>query len=249
MLDLLKVNLNKAADILKQSKHTAAFTGAGISVESGIPPFRGKNGLWSKYDPKILELNYFYQHPKDSWEVIKEIFYDFFGKAKPNPAHTVLAEAEKRDLLKAVITQNIDNLHQAAGSKTVYEFHGTSNKMVCTKCKRKFLSEKVNLDELPPKCSACGGLLKPDFIFFGEGIPSDAYQKSLEEAEKADVFFLIGTTGLIQPAASIPYKAKYNGAVIIELNPERTVFTEKITDIFLQGKAGEVMKQLGELLF
>jgi len=156
---------------------------------------------------------------------------------------------EKHNLLQAIITQNIDNLHQKAGNKIVYEFHGTSYKMLCTKCKRRFKSKKVHLDELPPKCIACGGLLKPDFIFFGEGIPSDAYQKSIEETEHADVFLLIGTTGLVEPAASIPYKAKYNGAVIIEVNPERTVFTEKITDIFLQGKAGEVMKQLGELIF
>lgn len=249
MLDFLKVNLKKASEIINQSKHTTAFTGAGISVESGIPPFRGKNGLWSKYDPKILELNYFFQHPKDSWEIIKEIFYDFFMQAKPNAAHLTLAEMEKHNLLQSVITQNIDNLHQKAGSKTVYEFHGSSNKMVCTNCKRKFDSSRVHLEELPPKCSVCGGLLKPDFIFFGESIPTVAYQKSIEEAENADVFLLIGTTGLIEPAASIPYKAKYNGAVIIEVNPERTVFTEKITDIFLQGKAGEVMKQLGEFLF
>ncbi len=248
MLDILSVNTKKAAEIIKQSKHTTAFTGAGISVESGIPPFRGKNGLWSKYDPKILELNYFHQNPKESWKIIKEIFYDFFGKASPNAAHRILAEMEKQNLLQAVITQNIDNLHQEAGSKTVYEFHGTSNKMVCTNCKRKFETAKVHLDELPPKCIACGGLLKPDFIFFGEGIPQDALQKSLNEAENADVFLLIGSTGLIEPAASIPYKAKYNDTVIIEINPERTVFTEKITDIFLQGKAGEVMKRLGDYL-
>ena len=248
MIDILQINLKKAAEILKQSKHITAFTGAGISVESGIPPFRGKNGLWSKYDPKILELNYFFQHPKDSWEIIKEIFYDFFGQAEPNAAHLTLAEMEKNNLLQAVITQNIDNLHQKAGSKNVFEFHGTSNKMLCTNCKRKFESDRVHLDKLPPKCIACGGLLKPDFIFFGEGIPPVAYQKSIEEAENADVFLLIGTTGLIEPAASIPYKAKYNGAVIIEVNPERTVFTEKITDLFLQGKATEIMKQLRELI-
>lgn len=249
MLNLLKVNIKKAAGVLLQSKHTTAFTGAGISVESGIPPFRGKDGLWSKYDPKILELNYFFEHPKDSWEVIKEIFYDYFGKAKPNDAHKVLAEMEKNNLLQAIITQNIDNLHQAAGSKTVYEFHGTSAKMICTNCKRKFESEKIKFDKIPPVCITCGGLLKPDFIFFGEGIPAVAFQKSVEEAENADVFLLIGTTGLIEPAASIPYKAKYNDAVIIEINPERSAFTERITDIFLQGKAGEVMTELGKHLF
>ncbi len=249
MLDILSNNIKKACEVLKKSTHTTAFTGAGISVESGIPPFRGKNGLWSKYDPKILELNYFFQNPKESWIVINEIFYDFFGKAKPNAAHQTLARMENHNLLKAVITQNIDNLHQAAGSKTVYEFHGTSNKLICTECHKSQLAQDIKLDILPPKCPTCKGLLKPDFIFFGEGIPTLAYQKSLAESEKAEVFLLIGTTGLVEPAASIPYIAKQNNATIIEINPERTVYTEKITDFFLQEKAGEIMSRLNELLF
>ncbi len=249
MVDLLKANTKKAAEILKNSKYTVAFTGAGISVESGIPPFRGKDGLWSKYDPAILEINYFYENPGKSWEVIKDIFYNFLGKAEPNNAHYVLSEMEKKGLLNAVITQNIDNLHQEAGSKTVFEFHGNSKVMLCTKCAKKYKAEQVDLNKLPPKCDACGGLLKPDFIFFGEGIPQDAYLNSFAEAEKAEVFLLTGTAGLVQPAASVPVKAKQNGAVIIEINPERTAFTEEITDVFLQGKAGEVMTLLRQILF
>src|SRR6056297_1553429 len=112
-------NLEEAVDLILNSKHTTGYTGAGVSVESGIPPFRGKDGLWNKYDPGILDLDYFYSNPLDSWQVIKEIFYEFFGSAKPNNAHYALAELEKLDLVKAVITQNIDNLHQEAGSKTV----------------------------------------------------------------------------------------------------------------------------------
>lgn len=249
MVDLLEINIEKAVDVIENAKHITAFTGAGISVESGIPPYRGKGGLWTKYDTKVLELNYFYSNPKDAWEVIREIFYDYFGKAKPNPAHFALAELEKKLNLKAIITQNIDNLHYEAGSKTVFEFHGNSKIMLCTKCGKKHKVENVNLNKLPPKCSACGGLLKPDFIFFGEGIPQDAYKNSFAEAKKADVFILIGVTGLVQPAASIPTLAKQNGATIIEINPQRTTYTENITDIFLQGKAGEIMSKLNEMLF
>ncbi len=249
MVDLLEINLDKASEVIKNAKHITAFTGAGISVESGIPSYRGKNGLWTKYDTKALEISFFYSQPVEAWKVIRKIFYEYFGKAKPNPAHSALAKMEEMGKLKAVITQNIDNLHYEAGNKTVFEFHGNSKVMLCTKCNRKHKAATVNLEEIPPKCTACGGLLKPDFIFFGEGIPPKAYENSFAEAEKADVFLLIGTTGLVQPAAYIPVKAKQNGATIIEVNPERTTFTEEITDIFLQGKAGEVMSKLIKLLF
>jgi len=139
MLDITKVNIEKAAKIIKSAKHVTAFTGAGISVESGIPPFRGDGGIWGKYDPKILDLPYFLANPLDSWIVIKEIFYEFFGKAKPNNAHKMLAEMESLGWLKAIITQNIDNLHQEAGSKNVIEFHGNSKILVCTNCGNKDL--------------------------------------------------------------------------------------------------------------
>ena len=249
MVDLLEMNLDKASEVIKNASHITAFTGAGISVESGIPSYRGKDGLWTKYDTKALEISFFYSNPADAWEIIRKIFYEYFGKAKPNAAHTALAELEKKGMLKAIITQNIDNLHYEAGNKTVFEFHGNSKVMLCTKCAKKYKAEQVDLRKLPPKCAACKGLLKPDFIFFGEGIPQEAYKNSFAEAEKADVFLLIGTTGLVQPAANIPVQAKQNGATIIEVNPERTAFTEQITDIFLQGKAGEVMTKLNELIF
>jgi NAD-dependent deacetylase len=249
MIDLYNINLEKAAELIKNSKHLTAFTGAGISVESGIPSYRGEGGMWTKYDTKAIEINYFYKYPELSWKVIRQIFYDYFGKSKPNPAHYVLAEFENRGILKAVITQNIDNLHHEAGNTTIYEFHGNSKVLSCIKCQKKMEIKKVNLDVLPPKCDFCDGILKPDFIFFGEGIPESAYKNSFAEAEKADVFLLIGTTGLVQPAALIPYKAKQNGAKIIEINPEKTVFSDEICDIFLKGKAGEVLTQLKEKIF
>lgn len=234
----------QAVKLVLNSKYLIAFTGAGISVESGIPPFRGENGIWSKYDPKILELGFFHAHPEESWEVIKELFYDFFEQAKANKAHEVLAELESTGKLKGVITQNIDNLHQQAGSKMVHEFHGNSHQLVCTACYKYYPADEKHLEVLPPYCPKCDGLLKPDFIFFGEGIPPIAYENSLNAANNADVVIVIGSTGEVMPAAQIPYLAKENGAKIIEVNTEPTKFTNTITDVFLKGKATEIMYQL-----
>jgi NAD-dependent deacetylase len=241
---LKEVQLYKAADILRKSNYAIAFTGAGISVESGIPPFRGDNGIWSKYDPMTLELGYFFKYPLESWKVIREIFYADFGEAKANTAHIVLARFEEKGLLKGIITQNIDNLHQQAGSKTVFEFHGNSQRLFCTKCHADYAPSTINLDHLPPTCGACSGLIKPDFIFFGENIPMDAYQNSVEAAGKADVVIVIGSTGEVMPAAQMPYLAKQNGAVVIEINTEASKFTHSITDYYLEGKATEVMEKL-----
>lgn len=240
----MKKNIEKAANLIKQSKHITAFTGAGISVESGIPPFRGKDGLWSKYDPVVLDINYFFDRPKESWKVIKEIFYDFFGKAKANKAHTGLTYLQNKNNLKTIITQNIDGLHHEAGSKNILEFHGTSKQLVCTNCGKTFNSNKINLNVLPPKCNECDSLLKPDFVFFGEAIPEPTNSKSFREAEIADLFILVGTTGEIMPASLIPQQAKMNGAKIIEINVEESKYTNSITDIFLQGKATEIFEKL-----
>ncbi|PLX11760.1 MAG: RNA polymerase subunit sigma [Marinilabiliales bacterium] len=237
-------SISRAVELIKNSKHCIAFTGAGISVESGIPPFRGETGLWSKYDPIILDLNYFKSNPYESWTVIKEIFYDFFGAAKPNAAHKGLAKLEEAGILKSVITQNIDNLHQEAGSKTVYEFHGNSHSLECTECNGIYKISELDFDNLPVLCPRCEGLIKPGFIFFGEGIPHFAYEKSVEEAYKTDVMILIGTTGEIVPASYIPRMAKENNAKIIELNVERSLFTDTITDIFIQEKASVSMNSI-----
>ena len=217
-------------------------------MESGIPPFRGENGLWSKFDPIFLDINYFHRNPRESWELIKEIFYDFIGKAKPNAAHFALAEMEKLGYVKAVITQNIDNLHQQAGSKEVYEFHGNSRDLVCINCGKIHSVEKTNFSKLPPKCDKCGNILKPDFVFFGEPMPEPARTDSFTEAKRADVFILVGTMGEIMPASIIPIEAKRNGAKIIEVNTQPSNYTNKITDIFLEGKATKIMKKLLELL-
>lgn len=238
----------EAARLIKQAKRAVAFTGAGISVESGIPPFRGPNGLWSKYDPIVLDIQYFKQHSLHSWKVIKEIFYDFFGQAKPNNAHYILAEWEKRGLIKAIITQNIDGLHQLAGSKNVYEFHGTSRFLICDQCQSRVAVSQVELNRLPPLCQKCGGILRPDFVFFGEPIPEPANALSFREADIADLFLIIGSSGEIMPASLIPYEAKKRGVSIIEINPERTNFTQEISDIYLPEKASVAMSKLNEII-
>lgn len=240
--------MERAVELLQRSTHTTAFTGAGISVESGIPPFRGPDGLWSTYDPSVLDLQRFHEAPLETWRILRKLFYEFFVEARPNRAHEVLARMEEQKLLSAVITQNIDNLHQLAGSQEVHEFHGTSRRLVCVDCGAKHSADQVDFNTLPPRCR-CTGILKPDFIFFGEEIPPEAYQKSMEEAETAEVFLVIGTTGEIMPASFLPYEAKSHGAHIVEVNTEPSAFTDSITDVFLQGKGTEVFAELEQRLF
>ena len=137
-------NMQKVAQIIKNAKYLTAFTGAGISVESGIPPFRGAGGLWEKYDPKFIEIDFFYSHPLESWQEMKKIFFSDMKKALPNTAHKVLAELEQEGILKGIITQNIDGLHQKAGSKNVQEFHGTINTLTCVQCGAKYNIKDIN---------------------------------------------------------------------------------------------------------
>jgi NAD-dependent deacetylase len=232
-----------AAELIRQSSYFSAFTGAGISVESGVPPFRGENGLWNTYDPSILELGFFYRNPEESWPVIKEIFYAFFGKARPNAAHYLLAELEEQEILKSLITQNIDALHHRAGSRNVVEYHGNSRNLVCTSCGARYEVSEELLEPDVPRCS-CGGVLKPDFIFFGESIPPDALRQSQEVAEHTDCMLLIGTTGEVYPAAMVPQIASRNGATIIEINPNKSLYTDEITDLFIKATAEEAGEAL-----
>lgn len=243
----LMEQIQKAATAIKNANYVMAFTGAGISVESGVPPFRGaENSVWSKYNPEILQLDYFYSHPDLVWPAIKEIFYNFMFKSeiKPNAAHIVLARMESKGMLKCIVTQNIDYLHQEAGSRNVYEFHGTAGRVVCTGCDYSIVPQQMNLDVLPPRCPKCGKLLKPDFVFFGEGIPSDAYEGSFRAADKADVVIVVGTTGEVMPAGMVPIRAKQHGAIIIEINPTSSAFTERFTDIHIATGAVEAFTKL-----
>jgi len=241
MLDLIK----KASNLIANSKYLSAFTGAGISVESGIPPFRGENGLWTKYDPNLFDISFFSNNPEKSWKLLKSLFFDIFKKSSPNNAHLALAHLEQKGILKIIITQNIDNLHFMAGSKNIAEYHGNSRNLICLKCGKTYKVNDDILNTIPPRCN-CGGLLKPDFVFFGEEIPHDAIEKSRQTVNKTDIMIVIGTTGEIYPASLIPRAAKMNGAKIIEVNTKPSSFTNSITDIFLQGRAAEVLKKIEE---
>ena len=244
-------SIRRAAEAIKNARYGIAFTGAGISVESGVPPFRGSaNSVWQKYDPQLLDIDYFYAHPGESWKAINEIFYNFMFKNEihPNVAHYSIAEYERLGYIKCVITQNIDILHQEAGTKNIYEYHGTAGRISCTKCNFSAKPESIDLEKLPPKCPKCGALLKPDFIFFGEGIPTVAYQGSANAAMQADVCIVVGTTGEVMPAGMIPITVKRHGGTIIEINPNRSAFTDNVTDIYIDGKAGEAFEALNNEL-
>jgi len=237
----------EAAEWISRSRSAVAFTGAGISVESGIPTFRGEDGLWSRYDPRVLDIDFFTAHPEESWRTIKEIFYDYMGSnAKPNQAHRFLAKLEERGILKGIITQNIDHLHQEAGSRNVIEFHGTAQRLVCMGCGAAYDLTQISLEKLPPLCPGCGALLKPDFVFFGEPIPPDAYEQSVALTEKADLYLIIGTTGEIMPASQIPYLARQ--AKVLEINIEPSNYTRSLTDLFLKARATVAAEKLEELL-
>lgn len=239
--------MNNAIKLIKDARRGVVFTGAGVSVESGIPPFTGAGGLWNQYDPKFIELDFFYSDPKRSWEEMKKIFFTCMDEAKPNKAHEVIAALEKRGGFAGVITQNIDGLHQKAGSQNVQEFHGTIHRMHCVSCGRKYDADDVNLDELPPKCF-CGGVLKPDFVFYGEGINPAVYAKSMEMTASADVVLVVGTAGQVMPACSLPLLAKQHGAKIIEVNTLPSAYTDGVSDFFFQQKATEFFAELEKSL-
>lgn len=242
--------LQKAAAAIRGAKHLTAFSGAGISVESGIPPFRGEGGIWNKYDPSILDLEMFRQNPERSWPAIREMFTSFLGTdgripVQPNAAHRVLAKWEAEGRLKTLITQNIDGLHAAAGSRNLVEFHGHCRTLVCLQCGRKLPLNAETTAQNVPRC-ACGGLLKPDFVFFGEEIPPEALATSEAAARQTDCMVLIGTSGVVYPAASVPALAKRYGATIIEVNSGPTEYTARITDEFIPLKAGAALTLLDE---
>lgn len=233
---------DQVADILIRSQVTVALTGAGISVESGIPDFRSAGGLWSRYDPaEYATIGAFRANPEKVWKMLLEMG-EIVGQAKPNKAHLALGELEAIGLLDCVITQNIDNLHQAGGSKNVIEYHGNSSTLSCLWCGKRYTAEEKR-GENPPRC-ACQNVLKPDVVFFGEAIPEEAMRRSFSLASSAQALFIIGTSAVVSPVNTIPSIAKRNGAKIIEVNRERTHLTDTLTDVFLQGNAGEIMPQI-----
>jgi NAD-dependent deacetylase len=238
--------IQRAAKDILNSKKTIAFTGAGISVESGIPDFRGAQGLWQKYDPEeYAHIQTFYSNPDRVWLMLKDMFSIIMG-AKPNPAHIGLAELERMGYLSSVITQNVDGLHQAAGSRRVIEFHGSHRTLSCLKCSTTIDGTSLKFEDLPPRCSRCSSLLKPDVVFFGEPIPWEAQVSSLKESQSCSAVLVVGTSAVVYPAASIPITAKERGATIIEINMEPTPLTYQISDYLISGRAGEIIPAIVE---
>lgn len=238
--------LEAVAERIKESRYLVAFTGAGISKESGIPTFRGKDGLWAKYDPEELaSWRGFLKNPKLVWEWYTWRM-DLIGKAKPNPAHLGLAKLEKVGILKAVITQNVDGLHKKAGNKRVLELHGNIWRVKCVSCDFKD-RVKEPLKEVPPKCPKCGSLLRPDVVWFGEPLPKDVWTEAVMEAMKSDVLLVIGTSGLVAPASMIPTMAHQRGSSIVEINPEDTPISS-MAEIKVRSPAGSFFKELIERL-
>lgn len=236
-------SLTLAARMIAQANRVVAFTGAGISVESGIAPFRGSGGLWETYDPaEYAHIHTFRSNPEKAWILLKELLTTV-SAAQPNAAHHALAELERLGKLRCIITQNIDSMHLRAGSSNVIEFHGSFRRFVCLDCTRTYITDELTFDLVPLRC-ACGGLLKPDVVFFGEPVPADALQRAESEASTCDAMLLIGTSAIVQPAASIPLIARKAGARVIEVNPEQTPFTELISDYLLAGKAGEILPRV-----
>ena len=231
------------AQIIISFRYVVALTGAGISVESGIPAFRGSQGLWSKYDPmEFAHIDAFISNPHKVWNVMKE-FGAIFDRAKPNPAHKALVELERLGYLNCIITQNVDNLHQDAGSKAVIEYHGSARRLICLSCGKKYRGSEISLNVLPPTC-ICSGILKPDVVFFGESIPKDARMEAERQARICDFMLVIGTSAIVAPASYLPIMAKENGATIIEINPEGTSLTRTIADYSIQESATVVLPNI-----
>jgi NAD-dependent deacetylase len=238
--------IERTADILAGATCVVALTGAGISVESGIPPFRGKGGLWEKMDPMtVAHIDAFMDDPETVWNLLIKDMKTVLDKARPNPGHAGLAALERLGILQTVITQNVDGLHQMAGNSDVIEFHGNFAWQRCLDCDRSIETSRVDLSRIPPRCS-CGGILRPDCIFFGEMIPADALIRSQRVSAACDVMLVIGTSAMVQPAATMPLIAKDNGAIIIEINPEPTPLTSHIGTLTLLGGAGSIMPRLIE---
>jgi NAD-dependent deacetylase len=226
---------------LRKAKTAFALTGAGSSEPSGIPTFRGAGGFWKEVTPFTVEA--FNENPQRVWEWHLEI-KEMIKKKLPNPVHFTLAEMQGVFKNFAVITQNIDNLHRKAGSNKVIELHGNICNNKCNNCGKIF--GEINTKKIP-ECDKCGGFIRPDVVWFGEVLPYEALTAARIYGEKSEVCFVIGTSGVVQPAASIPLIAKENGALVIEINRERTVLSEHL-DYSIFGDASKILPELYERL-
>ena len=232
------------ADKLIQAQKIVFVTGAGISQESGIPTFRGKDGLWRKYDAmQLATIDAFYENPKLVWEWYEERRKNILA-AKPNAGHVTIADLEKYKQVR-VLTQNIDGLHQRAGSSKVFELHGSIITVKCTVCDFK---EKIaaSFSELPPRCK-CGNMLRPDVVWFGEALPQDVWSEAMMQANSCNVMFVVGTSLAVSPANMLPVYAKQNGATIVEVNPEETPMSKNM-DLSIRSQSAKALPELLSLV-
>jgi NAD-dependent deacetylase len=246
------MQIEQAADLLKSSQYIIALTGAGISTPSGIPDFRsGKNGLWKKYNPlKVASLSAFRTRPEDffSWfqPLARLIYY-----AEPNPAHYSLASLEKLGMMKSVITQNIDGLHQKAGSRSVLEVHGTLFTLTCGRCYLQHDAEDFECSYLVtgniPTCSQCGGILKPDVILFQEQLPRSVWLAAEEEIAKSDLMIVVGSSLEVTPVAQLPYKVLAQRGKLLIINEQKTYLNDRAT-LVINDDAAKVLPAILEKL-
>jgi NAD-dependent deacetylase len=232
----------KARDLLRSAEFIAVLTGAGVSAESGVPTFRGAEGLWKGSSPsELASMEGFARNPQKVWEWYN-LRRNTLRTVQPNPGHFALAELERRVPGFGLITQNVDRLHQAAGSRNVVELHGNIWDVRCTECEAVFDRTGV---ELPPepRCENCGAWLRPGVVWFGELLPPRAFALAESWAERCDVFLVLGTSAVVMPAAGLVSLSREAGAKVIEINLEATPATA-LADIMLRGKTGEVLPQL-----
>ena len=239
-------DIHRAAAALRSARRITVLTGAGISAESGVPTFRGPDGLWRKFRVEDLATPEAFAHdPVLVWE-----WYDWrrglIAKCDPNPGHFSLAKFEGHFTEFLLVTQNVDGLHRKAGNRKVAELHGNIWDVRCLREGTVREDLRVPLPEIPPRCE-CGALLRPNVVWFGEALPQEVFAQATRAAMQCDLFFVIGTSGLVQPAASLPLYAKRAGAVTIELNLEPTPLSPLVDHSFL-GRSGHLLPKLEELL-
>lgn len=242
--------IEAAAEALLAARHPIALTGAGLSVESGIPPFRGPGGLWTKHgEPPMNGYQLFLADPKKAWEQrldpqgpMREL-WERLAAARPNPGHFALAELESLGLLRCVVTQNVDDLHRAAGQRELAEIHGNATLVRCIECTSRWPRNEISLDTLPPRCPHCSGLVKSDTVSFGEPIPRDVLERCQREAAAADCVLVVGTSATVYPAAAIPLEVLQRGGTLIEVNPYESEISA-VSAVVVRGAAGEVLPRL-----
>ncbi len=232
---------------LKAAKSVVFFTGAGMSAESGIPTFRGEGGIWNKLNPEELaNFSAFMKNPDMVWEWY-QYRRNIINQNQPNAGHFAIAEMEKYFKKVTVVTQNVDNLHTRAGSKKVLELHGNIERNFCVDCQKFDYTPELNQSQNVPRCRHCGGLIRPDVVWFGEMLPQEIFAEAESISRKSDMFFVIGTSAVVYPAAYIPLNAKSGGAYLVEINVDETDISETV-NYSIKGKAGEILPEILKLL-